>query len=223
MMHNKFANSRFCKISRKLDHSSDRSVQMLNSMERLSNEMIKYELTEVSKSFFAYQPVLLALQALHDVPLIDCLVENRGVLQKTEYFPGVVQLPRDFGSYRLDLDDPTRDDLIRSTSLDKSLADALHHALTAKVAMIQGPPGTGKTFIGSLVARTIRQNTDATILCVCYMNHALDQFLENMLAAGERRLVRMGARSKSQDLEGYSLQSSARHQRFDGDTDFCQR
>lgn len=45
--------------------------------------------------------------------------------------------------------------------------------------------------------KVVRQNTDESILCVCYTNHALDQFLEHMLEAGERQLVRIGGRSKS--------------------------
>lgn len=69
----------------------------------------------------------------------------------------------------------------------------------------------GKTFIGGLLARMIRNNTDASILCVCYTNHALDQFLEYMLDAGEDRLVRIGGRSKSSRLSRYQLRDLARH------------
>ena len=64
--------------------------------------------------------------------------------------------------------------------------------------------------MGSLVARIIRQNTDETILCVCYTNHALDQFLDHMLDAGERRLVRIGGRTKSQRIEPYQLHHLAK-------------
>jgi superfamily II DNA or RNA helicase len=45
------------------------------------------------------------------------------------------------------------------------------------VALIQGPPGTGKTFVGVEACRAILAQNER-ILCICYTNHALDQFLE---------------------------------------------
>ena len=68
----------------------------------------------------------------------------------------------------------------------------------------------GKTFIGSLVAQMIRDNTDESILCVCYTNHALDQFLEHLYDAGERKLVRIGGMSKSEKLQPYQVRTLAR-------------
>ena len=92
------------------------------------------------------------------------------------------------------------------------------------MALIQGPPGTGKTYVGiqlvkALIANTIgngktgsdMEPSDADtlfsdmpcnpcgpcvgpILIVCYTNHALDQFLEELLAAGLTDLVRVGGR-----------------------------
>ena len=61
----------------------------------------------------------------------------------------------------------------------------------------------------------IRGNTDASILCVCYTNHALDQFLEHMLDAGETRIVRIGGRSKSERLSKYQLRELARSKASD--------
>ena len=52
--------------------------------------------------------------------------------------------------------------------------------------------GTGKTFIGALLARIIFSNTSMKILCVCYTNHALDQFLEELLEKGVNDIVRIG-------------------------------
>ena len=46
-----------------------------------------------------------------------------------------------------------------------------------------GPPGTGKTHVGSVFARTILAlDPRVVILCVCQTNHALDQFLEHLVA-----------------------------------------
>lgn len=56
----------------------------------------------------------------------------------------------------------------------------------------------------------IRDNTDESILCVCYTNHALDQFLEHLYDAGERKLVRIGGFSKSEKLQPYQVRTLAR-------------
>lgn len=45
------------------------------------------------------------------------------------------------------------------------------------------------------------------ILCICYTNHALDQFLEHLLDKDILDIVRVGARSKSDRLEQYNLQT----------------
>lgn len=75
------------------------------------------------------------------------------------------------------------------------------------------PLEPGKTFIGGLIAQVILQNSDAKILCVCYTNHALDQFLEHMLDYGETRIVRIGGRSKSERVAPYNLRAlSSRNQ-----------
>jgi len=42
-------------------------------------------------------------------------------------------------------------------------------------------------------------------MCVCYTNHALDQFLEALLDKGIQEIVRIGSRSKSKRLEQYNL------------------
>ena len=90
--------------------------------------------------------------------------------------------------------------------------------MTRELALIQGPPGTGKTFVGIQVVKALLANTrggagdprddmlpglDAgvahgpcigPVLIVCFTNHALDQFLEGLLAAGLTDLVRVGGR-----------------------------
>lgn len=52
--------------------------------------------------------------------------------------------------------------------------------------------GTGKTFMGELIARIILSNSRAKILCVCYTNHALDQFLEGLVDNGIHGIARLG-------------------------------
>lgn len=57
--------------------------------------------------------------------------------------------------------------------------------------------GTGKSFIGALIAKILFQFTPKTILVVCYTNHALDQFLEDLLDIGipASDMLRLGGKS----------------------------
>jgi len=74
------------------------------------------------------------------------------------------------------------------------------------------------------VAKMIRDNSDESILCVCYTNHALDQFLEHMIQKGERKLVRIGGRTKSEELKRYELKALARtKERSTGDAEHRMR
>ena len=70
-------------------------------------------------------------------------------------------------------------------------------------------PGTGKSFIGALLAKALYKYTNQTILVVCYTNHALDQFLEDLINVGieRRHIARFGSRPKPsvQDLSVTNL------------------
>ena len=71
--------------------------------------------------------------------------------------------------------------------------------------------GTGKSFIGALLAKALHDHTTQTILVVCYTNHALDQFLEDLLDIGIPRsnLVRLGGKStpRTESLSLFRLMS----------------
>jgi hypothetical protein len=181
-------------------------------IDRLLSEMKTYDLVEISRSFCTSQPVLRSLQLMDRVPLSDELVHYQGLT--LDYFPEDFKLPNDvhLKGYACNLKTWNSEAVTKSTSLDLSQADALHHAFSSRIALIQGPPGTGKTFIGGVIARIIRENTNESILCVCYTNHALDQFLEHMLDAGEKRIVRIGGRSRSTQVAPYQLRELSRQQ-----------
>ena len=97
--------------------------------------------------------------------------------------------------------------------LDDSQYKALHSALTKELAIVQGPPGTGKTYLGLKILKMLLHNSQAwndpaqrrPLLVVCYTNHALDQFLEGLLAFFQGKLVRVGGRSKSDLLKEKTL------------------
>ncbi|RUS16781.1 LOW QUALITY PROTEIN: hypothetical protein BC937DRAFT_90815 [Endogone sp. FLAS-F59071] len=56
------------------------------------------------------------------------------------------------------------------------------------------------------------------ILCICYTNHALDQFLEHLLEKGIKSIVRIGGGCKSEQLKDYSLEQLMRSQDKSQDT-----
>lgn len=92
--------------------------------------------------------------------------------------------------------------------LDGSQVEAFAAAMTRACCLIQGPPGTGKSYVGIKIVETFLKQQHVSlstpILCVCYTNHALDQFLEELVASGAcelRKIVRVGGSSKSKMLE----------------------
>ena len=105
-----------------------------------------------------------------------------------------------------------------STCLDESQYKALKMALQQEITCIQGPPGTGKTFIGVKLVQALLYNRlawdpekNSPILLVCYTNHALDQFLEEIIDANAEDklsppdIVRIGGRCKSEKLGSFVL------------------
>jgi superfamily I DNA and/or RNA helicase len=96
----------------------------------------------------------------------------------------------------------TLDSVKDSLILDSSQIDAFCSAFTRKISLIQGPPGTGKSYVGVQIIQGLLRNllpNMTPILCVCYTNHALDQFLEALIESGipASDIVRVGGRSKS--------------------------
>ncbi|MCJ1464386.1 hypothetical protein MMC07_002999 [Pseudocyphellaria aurata] len=91
------------------------------------------------------------------------------------------------------------------TSLDRAQCEALIVALTCEFALIQGPPGTGKSYLGVQIMRVLIDNKLGPIVVVCFTNHALDQFLEHLIAVGIEKVVRIGSHSSSDKLEGKNL------------------
>lgn len=80
------------------------------------------------------------------------------------------------------------------------------------MSLIQGPPGTGKSFIGALIVRFLF-DAGLRILVLSYTNHALDQFLEDLLGAElpSSSMVRLGAKAKSTTkTEGLHLSAQSR-------------
>eukprot|EP01105_Mastigella_eilhardi_P023676 TRINITY_DN6013_c0_g1_i1.p1 TRINITY_DN6013_c0_g1~~TRINITY_DN6013_c0_g1_i1.p1 ORF type:complete len:1190 (-),score=202.15 TRINITY_DN6013_c0_g1_i1:1691-5260(-) len=179
-------------------------------------------LTTNSGYFEAYGPVLEALKLLsHEgVPLDKCIVGGATA----------VEPPRYLREQKLDwsplLSGATEQHLAGvgeaefplqylqcNTSMDTSQLEALRACLTREMALVQGPPGTGKTYVGVQLMKLLIANRGVVplpILCVCYTNHALDQFLCDLMANGITGLVRVGGRSKTPALDRCNLSEIVR-------------
>lgn len=220
-----------------LEESSDQRLKANRS----------YTMAESSAAYFeAYYHVLKNLQRpeMDDLPFQEHLVFLEPRIQEPTYlkarkdkdvydflgvFPGIQnELP----SSKLHI---LQDWPQWSSSLDRSQIEALKHGLTKRLALIQGPPGTGKTYIGLLIVRIMLNNLKTwnlrppilgqekstikgPILIVCYTNHALDQFLKG-ISAVEKNMIRIGGRSKIDEMTGYSLSTLLKRQKNDQNMD----
>ncbi|OJD15900.1 hypothetical protein AJ78_03879 [Emergomyces pasteurianus Ep9510] len=158
-------------------------------------------LVQLNTAVFAYEPVLLQLKETKELSLESELLHwNPGdSVAKISYPCGKMA----------DLVSKIRDDpfldlksmlgLPNTTCLEESQANCFVSALSQRVSSIQGPPGTGKSFIGALIAKAIHKFSKETILVVCYTNHALDQFLEDLLDTNipSSSIVRLGSSNKA--------------------------
>jgi hypothetical protein len=155
----------------------------------------------VDTPVFAYEPVLRGLQRISDLPLLALLVHPPAIADSD------FQVPRKLGPLVGRLEAGAKslgpNGVVRLTTttrkveIDDSQLAALLLALKSPVSLIQGPPGTDKSFIGAQIARCLYE-AGLRILVLSYTNHALDQFLEDLLKAGipASSMVRIGSKGK---------------------------
>jgi len=98
--------------------------------------------------------------------------------------------------------------------LDSGQREGLLNVLSKKVALVEGPPGTGKTKLGVDIVRVLLQTKRAQpgllkgpIFCVCYTNHALDQFLNHLLESKVTDIVRIGSRSRDERIGKLNIEN----------------
>ena len=95
-----------------------------------------------------------------------------------------------------------------ATTLDHGQTTALCQNLSRSLAFTQGPPGTGKTFLGVSLAKVLLQHMPRKpILVACMTNHALDNFLGDILAQGISKIARLGSGSKEVWTSKYTFAS----------------
>ena len=211
----------------------------LGGLASTSNSLLKLKtgrnikFVQIDTATFAYEPILRGLQEIRDLSLAEEILF---------WIPGSTSIrsphmPKALIK-RLE-DDRSQDiqDLLqtpKSIRLDKIQMDSLLDGLKKRVSLIQGPPGestsinssctisermagTGKSFIGALIAKSIYIFTEKTILVVCFTNHALDQFLEDLLDIGipADRMLRLGEKSteRTKCMSLYEQSTAFRHTR----------
>ncbi|KAL8814735.1 MAG: hypothetical protein Q9223_006064 [Gallowayella weberi] len=163
------------------------------------------KLVQIDTAVFAYEPILQGLQRMKTLPLAEELLFwtpgssiGQPLNAPSQVIDKLVQSPSG------DLQGLT--DSSKPVVLDSSQHASLIASLKQTVSLIQGPPGTGKSFIGALTAKILHKFTSKTILVVCFTNHALDQFLEDLLDIGipQYAMLRLGdirkATSRLRDL-----------------------
>ena len=147
-------------------------------------------MAESPSYYIAYQPVLKAIQQIKPETLAfqeELLHLNSGLSPPHGINPDEVRLPE---------------------TMDGSQKNAFRQAFENRVAVIQGPPGTGKTYIGIKLVQQILSSTSLKlpILVLTYKNHALDEFLKEVIELRQYEVVRVGGRSQDPILEEHNLQ-----------------
>ncbi|EGD73577.1 hypothetical protein PTSG_05285 [Salpingoeca rosetta] len=153
-----------------------------------------YTMVMVAPNFFAFRPILQRLQDLHQLPFKEELLGGQPPEgeRAPEYWRDDVQVEAAA--------------LAEELTLNPSQREALMHGMSNRVALIQGPPGTGKTFIGVALAKLLVRTCRQRILLCCYTNHALDQFLMELIEHVTKNVVRIGGHCKEEALEPYRLE-----------------
>jgi hypothetical protein len=188
--------------------------ELVTALTQVNDYDVIFELVPVSPSFFSYEPILRCLQHMSSFPFAEELLDLQPPKAINYHNNGSVQPPEQddhevHPKVRLELG---RLQQQLGIQFDRSQEAAIHASLRDRVSLIQGPPGTGKTFLGVLISQVILNTTNATILCVCYTNHALDQFLEALLDRGVKGIVRLGGRTKNERIQQLELRNLAEEQ-----------
>ncbi|KAF8876358.1 P-loop containing nucleoside triphosphate hydrolase protein, partial [Gymnopilus junonius] len=156
------------------------------------------KLIQIDVAVFAYEPILNALKSMRVLPLsAELLFWKEGMSPGRLALSGTLKTVVERVQSSSGIDVGKLLSLNKAIILDPAQERSLISGLTQSVSIIQGPPGTGKSFIGALLAKFIYDFSDLKILVVCYTNHALDQFLEDLLNVSipSKSMVRIGGKS----------------------------
>ncbi|KAF4460762.1 NFX1-type zinc finger-containing 1 [Fusarium albosuccineum] len=172
----------------------------------------------VDTATFAYEPILKRLKGITELPLepelIDADQPSHDVTMPPKLDNFLRQL-RAASSNGLAVKMPTSMRLKKDITLQGAQLDSFINGLSQKMALIQGPPGTGKSFLGALILVALLRLTDSRVLVLSYTNHALDQFMEDLMEIGVSadQMVRLGSKS-TEATKGTLLRAYDQQKRF---------
>lgn len=178
------------------------------------NELVLYV---VNTPTFAYEPVLKRLAQVKELPLDSHIVEQgaQRELEQPERMQIRLQTMINAWENNSKIDFQTFFKTQQSLILGDAQLESMINGLKNPQALIQGPPGTGKSFIGALIALQILQLTGRRILVLSYTNHALDQFLHDLIKIGvdSSSMVRLGSKS-SPETESLKLETRLKDSKY---------
>ncbi|KAF5573393.1 NFX1-type zinc finger-containing protein [Fusarium pseudoanthophilum] len=153
----------------------------------------------VDTATFAYEPILKRLKTIAELPLEAQLIDPE---QPSGDGPRSTNLDIVLSKFKAALDSDMKIRMPPALKLKKDIylqgaqLKSFIHGISSNLALIQGPPGTGKSFLGALILLTILRLTKSRILVLSYTNHALDQFLEDLMDIGisSDQMVRLGSK-----------------------------
>ncbi|RYO95128.1 hypothetical protein DL766_006341 [Monosporascus sp. MC13-8B] len=154
----------------------------------------------VDTPVFAYEPVLNELKTMNDLPLQDVLLnveessETYEDSNKLELPSGLQSLVSQLRSAPMTVKGARL--VGKNVRMDSSQLESLLGALQQRLSVIQGPPGTGKSFTGAHIVECLCSNSEQRVMVIAYTNHALDQFLEELMDAGipQGTMIRLGSK-----------------------------
>ncbi|PNP38328.1 hypothetical protein TGAMA5MH_09686 [Trichoderma gamsii] len=170
----------------------------------------------VDTATFAYEPILQRLKEITEIPIENAILDPSGPPSQYDPPPKLYNFIRELQSA---LQSETAFDLKNRLGINVQIRDAqlesLINGLENPVGQIQGPPGTGKSFIGAIIALALMKLTDFRILVLSYTNHALDQFLEDLMKIGipQSDMVRIGSKASTK-TEALRIDSLAKDSKF---------
>ncbi|KAI0541591.1 P-loop containing nucleoside triphosphate hydrolase protein [Xylaria digitata] len=171
-------------------------ITSLDSLEQILSALQQEPLDylQLSTPVFAYEPILDRLQRKTNIELEGDILSLSSGPQVSPILPQVIVNSLRMQTIDCDLQPLLR--LPKSVSVDSSQVQALIHGLTYQTSLIQGPPGTGKSLVGALLAKALVDNTGEILLILSFTNHALDQFIEDLMDIGidDDMIVRLGSK-----------------------------
>ncbi|RFU29842.1 hypothetical protein B7463_g6507, partial [Scytalidium lignicola] len=157
------------------------------------------KLVQLSTALFSYAPILKGLKEIKELPFEDEILlwnaDSKVKPSECEFSSDIINLVNDLlRNHSRDIQNTLQ--LPNPTKLDRSQAACFISGIQRRVSSILGPPGTGKSFIGALLTKAYYSHSDEKILILTYKNHALDQFLEDIIKLGIPRseIVRLGSK-----------------------------